>query len=146
MQDPDLDNRDGSSPTLLPTRCVSTPVFSWMDTGVCLAWFNKVFLPTIKLFTHKPVALIIDNFSGHIDISPDPQVTLYWLPPNATAIAQPLDQGILVTIKKNYQVTMAQILVSFVDRWIETRATARTMVLGCQGLDQLIRHTSWMPQ
>eukprot|EP00300_Choanocystis_sp_HF-7_P003298 c12520_g1_i1.p1 GENE.c12520_g1_i1~~c12520_g1_i1.p1 ORF type:complete len:547 (+),score=89.49 c12520_g1_i1:163-1641(+) len=109
---------------------------AWMDQTVCMAWFNSTFLPAVKRFTHKKVALVWDNFSGHIITSPDPQATLYFLPPNATAVAQPMDQGILAAIKRQYKTRMAAKLITFVDRWLETRALAEPMIAGCQGLDQ----------
>lgn len=74
---------------------------AWVDSTVYKNWWEKVFLPSVREFTDEPVALIMDNFSGHdINCSDETgQVTTFFFPPNSTSIHQPLDQGIISTVK-----------------------------------------------
>ena len=38
---------------------------SWLDRTVYAHWWTKIFLPSIRKFTTEPVALLMDNCSGH---------------------------------------------------------------------------------
>ena len=38
---------------------------AWNDSKLYKKWWAEVFVPTIRLFTEDPVALIFDGFSGH---------------------------------------------------------------------------------
>lgn len=54
-----------------------------------------MFLPAIRVHTSEPVALLMDNCSGHDLTLSDPlgQVSVFLFPPNCTSVYQPLDQG-----------------------------------------------------
>ena len=74
------------------------------------AWMTKeIFKKVIKQFHDilvEPVALLLDNFSGH-DLGEDwdefPLISSFFLPPNTTSVTQPLDMGIIRSFKCNYR-------------------------------------------
>lgn len=41
---------------------------AWVDKAIYKKWWDDVFLPQVRAFTDEPVALLMDNFSGHDDI------------------------------------------------------------------------------
>ena len=55
----------------------------------------------------QKAVLIVDNCSAHPGVeeltSADGKIVTKFLPPNVTAILQPMDQGVLVQVKKKYQ-------------------------------------------
>ena len=87
---------------------------SWCDKDVSLFWWNEIFLPHVRSHHEDPVALILDNFSGHKVEFKDHrnQITILYLPPNTTSISQPLDQGIIATLKINYRQLLLERMVS----------------------------------
>ena len=78
---------------------------SWVNTAVYRHWWDTVFIPAVRSFTKEPVALLMDNFSGHDKTYTDPtgQVSIHFFPPNSTSIHQPLDQGIISILKTQYK-------------------------------------------
>lgn len=79
--------RDGQPPVPYCSQKIS-----WMDRPTYNHGFNEVFLPTVRKWTEDPVALIMDNCSGHDMECQDPegQVSIFLLPPNVTSVYQPL--------------------------------------------------------
>ena len=69
---------------------------AWNDNQLTKWWFHDVFLTVIRKRTSRQVVLIADNFGSHNTTDPalqDPQVNWILLPPNCTAVHQPMDQG-----------------------------------------------------
>lgn len=64
--------------------------------------------------------LLIDNCSAHPDasqlISDDGEIEVKFLPPNVTALIQPMDQGVLQALKRNYKKKLIRRLVLEDDR------------------------------
>jgi hypothetical protein len=111
-------------------------VNAWMDTRVCQRWFDEVFAPTIKKFTNKPVILIWDGSSSHSIMNDDPQFSFVKLPPNTTCFFQPLDQGIISVLKRQYRSKLVSKLISMIDNWHQLRESGANMKRGCAGLEQ----------
>lgn len=82
------------------------PYFSqksaWMDSIVYEKWFNNVFVPAVRSRTTEHVILIVDNWGAHSELT-HPQVKICCLPPNVTAIHQPLDAGAIACVKRRYK-------------------------------------------
>jgi len=112
---------------------------AWMDASICQHWFDKVFLPSVKKFTTEPVVLLWDNLASH-KVSMDPataaQVSIVPLPKNATSVYQPLDQGIIHTLKRAYRRTMVGRIIANLDSIHELRQVGAGMTAGTAGLDQ----------
>lgn len=98
-------------------RC-PLPYFSqksaWTDATVFKRWFHEVFLPSLRTRTGCHVYLIMDNLGCHSDIA-DPQVTVIELPPNTTAVYQPLDAGVIAAVKRRYKFKLLQRAVQNLD-------------------------------
>jgi len=45
---------------------------AWVDKVMYRRWWNEVFVPAIREWTDEPVALLMDNFSGHDEFCVDP--------------------------------------------------------------------------
>jgi hypothetical protein len=77
---------------------------AWMTTLVMIDWLHAFY----SLFeASRSILLLMDNFSAHIagvEIAPPPSnIRIQWLPPNATSLYQPLDQGIIANLKYHYR-------------------------------------------
>nr|CAH0108968.1 unnamed protein product [Daphnia galeata] len=81
---------------------------AWVDSAIYRHWWENIFLPAVRAWTDEPVALVMDNFSGHDVNCVDPtgQVSIFFFPPNSTSVHQPLDQGIISAVKINYKMLM----------------------------------------
>ncbi len=59
--------------------------------------------------------LLLDNAPAHPDVSSltsqDGNIKAMFLPPNTTAIIQPMDQGVLEAMKRNYKRSVLQKLL-----------------------------------
>ena len=85
---------------------------SWMDSTIFTKWFHQQFVPEChKALNEKGIApkalLGLDNTTSHPDISSisfdDGQITCLYLPLNTTSLLQPMDQGVLQTLKCLYK-------------------------------------------
>ena len=76
------------------------------------AWFHNSFIPTVRkelssLGLEPKAVLVLDNCPVHPSeedlISDDGKITAFYLPPNVTSLIQPMDQGVLVALKRHYK-------------------------------------------
>lgn len=72
---------------------------AWMNSNVFKSWFETVFLIAVRARTDQPVVLISDNCASHEELQRD-QVKFIALPPNCTALYQPLDLGVIACLKR----------------------------------------------
>ena len=84
---------------------------AWVDTEIFTDWFHKEFVPAVEkhmLQKGLPVKalLLLDNAPAHPDegvlISSDKTIKTMFLPPNTTALIQPMDQGVVESLKRRY--------------------------------------------
>ena len=82
---------------------------AWMNSEIFHAWFHNSFIPTVRkelssLGLEPKAVLVLDNCPAHpneVDlISDDGSITALYLPPNATSLIQPMDQGVLVALRR----------------------------------------------
>ena len=80
------------------------------DSDIYRGWWQNIFLPSVRKFTKDSFALLMDNCSWHDPPCTDPteQVEIIFSTPNCTY--QPLDQGIITTLKTRY---WREMLLSF---------------------------------
>ena len=85
---------------------------AWVNTQIFLSWFHDHFVPYVqyhlRLIGQEPKAfLLLDNCSAHPDeetlVSQDGLVIAKFLPPNVTSLIQPMDQGVLESLKRRYR-------------------------------------------
>ena len=92
-----------------------------MDSNIFEHWFHQWFVPSKKQHLHRQslpckAVLLIDNCAAHLDkdllCSHDGQIKTVFLPLNTAAVLQPLDGGILETVKRNYQKHLLQHVIT----------------------------------
>ena len=91
-----------------------------VNTSLFAEWFHTSFVPNIQkklvdMGLELRGVLLLDNCSAHPNeselVSKDDKVVAKFLPPNVTALIQPMDQGILVSIKHRYKRKILEELV-----------------------------------
>jgi hypothetical protein len=80
---------------------------AWMTQDLFKDWFYNCFIPEVEAFMSEKklyfkALLIIDNASCHKVELNHPSVKVIYMPPNCTAVIQPLDQGVIQTFKLYY--------------------------------------------
>ncbi|KAG6610408.1 CENP-b protein 1 [Phytophthora cinnamomi] len=73
---------------------------AWMTTTIFRHWIQK--LNVVMARQDRKILLLIDNAPSHIDVQLT-YVEVVFLPPNATAVLQPLDGGIIACFKAHYR-------------------------------------------
>jgi hypothetical protein len=85
---------------------------AWMTSILFKEWFAKTFVPQVRKHLRKmkvPVkaVLLLDNCPAHppaeILQSRDGNIKVLYLPKNTTSKIQPLDQGIISSLKRHYR-------------------------------------------
>lgn len=92
---------------------------AWMNTQIFELWFKEQFVPQVSVFLQNknlpPKAiLLLDNASCHssqerLSVG---DITAYFLPPNSTALIQPMDQGIIESVKRKYKMKLQTSILS----------------------------------
>ena len=90
---------------------------AWVNTEIFSSWFHDQFVSYVqrelKSKSLPPKALLIlDNCSAHPEedvlVSDDGLVIAKFLPPNVTSLIQPMDQGVLESMKRRYKRSLLQ--------------------------------------
>ena len=93
---------------------------AWVDSEIFTDWFHKKFVPAVKKHIAEKnlpvkVLLLLDNAPAHPDegvlVSADKSVKAMFLPPNTTALIQPMDQGVLEALKRRYRKSLLRKLL-----------------------------------
>ena len=93
--------------SLLPVHYYNNKT-AWMTREFFFDWFISHFEPEVsRLYPGKTIHLLMDNCRAHppkdILDSLFPNIKVWMLPPNTTAIIQPMDQGIIMTAKSRFK-------------------------------------------
>ena len=93
---------------------------AWMTRTLFKTWFFEHFVPQVRKFLKKfdlPIqaVLVVDNCSAHFNAeelkTSDGAIWTSFLPPNTTAVVQPMDQNVIQMIKSRYkQIMMKEVL------------------------------------
>ncbi|XP_045132195.1 tigger transposable element-derived protein 1-like [Portunus trituberculatus] len=82
---------------------------AWVTLAVFEDWFINYFVPRVEWYLASKgipfkVLLVLDNAPGHPAHLGDfnPNVKVVYLPPNTTALLQPMDQGVIASFKAYY--------------------------------------------
>ena len=93
---------------------------AWVNTEIFSSWFHDQFVPYVqrelKSKSLSPKALLIlDNCSAHPEedvlMSDDGLVIAKFLPPNVTSLIQPMNQGVLESMKRRYKRSLLQVVL-----------------------------------
>ncbi|XP_051785316.1 tigger transposable element-derived protein 1-like [Erpetoichthys calabaricus] len=82
---------------------------AWMNQALFEDWFSNCFIHQVREYCLErgipfKIILLLDNAPGHPRHLADlyPNVKVFFLPPNTTPLIQPMDQGVIATLKANY--------------------------------------------
>ena len=103
---------------LLPVK-YTNQTNAWMMTDQFIEWFHNDFVPYIckelESLEEPNAVLVLDNCSAHPDsddlISTDSKIFAKFLPPNVTALIQPMDLGVIESVKRRYKMKLLRRLV-----------------------------------
>ncbi|XP_067684471.1 tigger transposable element-derived protein 4-like [Haliotis asinina] len=90
---------------------------AWMTSDLFTLtseWVNK--LDQSMRRQNRKVLLLIDNCPAHPRVPNLKNVTVAYLPPNTTSKIQPMDQGIIASLKSNYRKQMMTDLICAYDK------------------------------
>ena len=99
------------------TRDILCPENAWANAKIFSDWFHHHFLPAVKKhLTDRGLSvkalLLLDNAPAHPEattlMSSDKSITAMFLPPNTTALIQPMDRGVLEAMKRICWVVVAK--------------------------------------
>ncbi|XP_065840186.1 jerky protein homolog-like [Oscarella lobularis] len=85
---------------------------AWMTSELFSHWFHTYFVVNVRehlqeLGFEKRAVLLLDNCSAHFCekelMSSDGKIVVKYFPPNVTSIIQPMDQGVLESMKRRYR-------------------------------------------
>ena len=79
---------------------------AWMTGSVFEGWVRK--LDKEMKRQHRNIILIVDNCTAHPHIQGLQNVKLAFLPPNTTARTQPMDAGVIKSLKGKYRTELAK--------------------------------------
>ena len=87
---------------------------SWMNSELFEEWVRE----QDEKFENegRKVALIINNCPAHPVIENLKSITLHFLPPNTTSALQPMDQGVIWSLKSKYRTHIIQNVLAAIDQ------------------------------
>ncbi|XP_049288852.1 tigger transposable element-derived protein 1-like [Anopheles funestus] len=82
---------------------------AWVTRSIFNEWFLQNFVPEVEKYCRDKgipfkILLLVDNAPGHpIELNElHPNVEVVFLPPRTTSLLQPMDQGVIATLKSYY--------------------------------------------
>ena len=90
---------------LLPVRYVNNSK-AWMTGGVFEEWLRN--LNHVMEEKNRTIGLVLDNCPAHPQITDLSNAKLVFLPPNTTSKTQPMDAGIIRSLKHQYRKRLAR--------------------------------------
>ena len=99
---------------------------AWINSELFRCWFEDIFVKKAlkgRGETEK-ILLILDNCSSHLNLKHD-QIEILFLPPNVISTSQPLDQGIISTVKRIYRTSLLQHIVSNIQLFVASSKRQR---------------------
>ena len=87
---------------------------SWMNSELFEEWVREL----DKKFEseNRKIALIVDNCPAHPEIEGLKAIDLFFLPPNTTSHLQPMDQGVIRSLKAKYRQKVIRKIIDAIDK------------------------------
>lgn len=93
---------------------------AWMNEKLFKEWFHCEFVPSVKKHLQSlkmplKALLLLDNAPSHPSEEElrDGDIVAVFLPPNVTALIQPMDQGVIESVKRRYR---RKLLTSLIEK------------------------------
>jgi hypothetical protein len=106
---------------------------AWMDSTIFEKIMNE-FNKQIKK-NNKKVLLFVDNFSAHLLSYELSNVRIIYFPANTTSVTQPLDQGIIHSLKAHYRKQIISLLISDSNEGIDANPKKIDLFIAMRLLD-----------
>ena len=87
---------------------------SWKDRKLFEEWLRE--LDRKFAFEGRNVTFVIDNCPAHPHIDNLKAIKLYFLPPNTTSKTQPMDQGVIRSLKAKYHKNVVRKVIQSVEK------------------------------
>ena len=87
---------------------------SWMGSQIFEEWVRE--LDRIFRMEGRKIALLIDNCPAHPSVSDLTNVQVVFLPSNTTSVLQPMDQGVIRSLKAHYRGRIVRQLCRALDK------------------------------
>lgn len=95
---------------------------AWMNSPIFKEWFFKQFVPAVEKYLEannlpRKAILVLDNAPTHPSTEDlnDRDIKCVFLPPNVTSLCQPMDQGVLESLKRSYRRKLLTVLIAGLD-------------------------------
>lgn len=86
---------------------------AWMTSEIFCKWLNKW---NVQLqATDRKICLLVDNCTAHPQTVYLSHIRLIFLPPNTTAIVQPMDMGVIKNLKGHYRSKLSSRIIGMLD-------------------------------
>lgn len=102
--------------------CYRNQRSAWMNCEIFSDWFHKQFVPQVEKHLAKnnlprKAVLLLDNAPSHPseDELKNGDIKCVFLPPNVTSLCQPMDQGVLESLKRTYRRKLLTVLIAGMD-------------------------------
>ena len=90
----------------------------------------------VREFTTDDVVLLWDGLKAHIHPTPlPPGVEVITLPPGTTSLLQPMDQGVIHSLKRRYRSNILERIIHNIDTFSTRQEKALTKPRGTAGID-----------
>jgi hypothetical protein len=86
---------------------------AWMTSEIFSEWLNEVNRKVKR--ANRKILLFSDNATSHADLNLS-NVAVRFLPPNLTSEVQPLNKGIIQSMKLQYRKQLMQVLINAADK------------------------------
>ncbi|XP_012555218.2 tigger transposable element-derived protein 6-like [Hydra vulgaris] len=86
---------------------------SWMTGDLFTEWVMK--LDSFFRAQDRKVALLVDNCSAHPHFEGRSNINLIFPPPNTTSVLQPMDQGVIRSLKAHYRHKIGRLCIKAFD-------------------------------
>ena len=96
----------------------------WMTGRIFDEWLSRINRKMV--YQDRHIAMIVDNASSHTHREYS-NIKLVFLPPNTTSLLQPLDMGILRSVKSRYRKKIAEIYLQGVEADQDKKTILRSL-------------------
>ncbi|XP_049316965.1 tigger transposable element-derived protein 4-like [Bactrocera dorsalis] len=86
---------------------------AWMTSELLEKWLRDWDRDLVK--KKKKILLLVDNCPAHPNVTDLKSITLAFLPPNKTSVLQPMDQGIIRSLKPNFRKNLVLKMINCLD-------------------------------
>lgn len=109
---------------------------AWMDSKIFKEWFFDSFVPQVEKYLAennlpRKALMLMDNCPAHPDTEEmvSGEIKTMFLPPNVTPLLQPMDQGVLENLKRNYKRRRLKLLIKEIDEGNEVLHTLKAITM-----------------